>query len=103
MSGKGMLMWETPQSPESKSILSRCDEAQALQVWSDVPSEVLSQEPFHKVTIQNQLPIGTLKHNTSYICRAHNDVGNSSQAFRAVSSGNPSSSVSMGIRCVETT
>ncbi|XP_057644285.1 macrophage colony-stimulating factor 1 receptor isoform X1 [Chionomys nivalis] len=64
----------------------RCDEAQALQVWSDVPSEVLSQEPFHKVTIQNQLPIGALKHNTSYICRAHNDVGNSSQAFRAVSS-----------------
>ncbi|CAO2594215.1 Macrophage colony-stimulating factor 1 receptor [Lemmus lemmus] len=63
----------------------RCDEAQVLQVWSDIPSEVLSQEPFHKVTIQNQLPIGTLKHNTSYICRAHNDVGNSSQAFRAVS------------------
>ncbi|XP_005074742.1 macrophage colony-stimulating factor 1 receptor isoform X1 [Mesocricetus auratus] len=63
----------------------RCDEAQALQVWRDAPSTVLSQEPFHKVTIQSQLLVGTLKHNTTYVCRAHNSVGNSSQPFRAIS------------------
>ncbi|XP_036060907.1 macrophage colony-stimulating factor 1 receptor [Onychomys torridus] len=66
---------------------NRCDEAQALQVWNDAHLEVLSQEPFHKVTIQSQLPIGTLEHNTTYICRAHNDVGNSSQAHQAFSLG----------------
>ncbi|ERE85220.1 macrophage colony-stimulating factor 1 receptor [Cricetulus griseus] len=65
----------------------RCDEAQALQVWRDAPFEVLSQEPFHRVTIQSQLLIGTLKHNMTYVCRAHNNVGNSSQPFRATSVG----------------
>lgn len=66
---------------------NRCDEGQALQVWNDAHFEVLSQEPFHKVTIQSQLPIGTLKPNTTYICRAHNEVGNSSEAHQAFSLG----------------
>ncbi|KAL1773521.1 macrophage colony-stimulating factor 1 receptor [Sigmodon hispidus] len=61
----------------------RCDEAQALQIWSDAHTEVLSQEPFRKVTIQSQLLIGTLKHNTTYVCKAYNNVGNSSQAHKA--------------------
>lgn len=65
----------------------RCDEAQALQIWNDAHTEVLSQEPFHKVTIQSQLLIGTFKHNTTYVCRAHNNVGNTSQSFRAISVG----------------
>ncbi|XP_006985201.2 macrophage colony-stimulating factor 1 receptor isoform X2 [Peromyscus maniculatus bairdii] len=66
---------------------NRCDEGQALQVWNDAHFEVLSQEPFHKVTIQSQLPIGTLKPNTTYTCRAHNEVGNSSEAHQAFSLG----------------
>lgn len=61
-----------------------------MQVWNDTHPEVLSQEPFHRVIIQSQLPIGTLKHNMTYVCRAHNNVGNSSQFFRAFSLGNPS-------------
>ncbi|XP_059102196.1 macrophage colony-stimulating factor 1 receptor [Peromyscus eremicus] len=66
---------------------NRCDEAQALQVWNDAHLEVLSQKPFHKVNVQSRLPIGTLKHNTTYICRAHNEVGNSSEAHQAFSLG----------------
>uniref|UniRef100_A0A8C6QJC9 Macrophage colony-stimulating factor 1 receptor n=1 Tax=Nannospalax galili TaxID=1026970 RepID=A0A8C6QJC9_NANGA len=65
----------------------RCNEAQALQVWRDTHSEVLSQEPFHKVVIQSQLVIGSFEHNMTYTCRAHNSLGNSSQSFRAVSTG----------------
>ncbi|MBZ3882800.1 Macrophage colony-stimulating factor 1 receptor [Sciurus carolinensis] len=63
----------------------RCDEAHVLKVWVDSQPEVLSQEPFHKVTVQSRLIIGTLEHNTTYECRAHNSVGNSSQSFRAIS------------------
>ncbi|KAF7473499.1 macrophage colony-stimulating factor 1 receptor [Marmota monax] len=63
----------------------KCDEAQVLKVWVDSQPKVLSQEPFHKVTIQSRLTIGTLEHNTTYECRAHNSVGNSSQSFRAIS------------------
>lgn len=63
-----------------------------LKVWVDSQPEVLSQEPFYKVTVQSRLTIGTLEHNTTYECRAHNSVGNSSQPFRAVVSiGEPSS------------
>lgn len=61
-----------------------------MQVWNDTQPEVLSQKPFHRVILQSQLPIGTLKHNMTYVCRAHNSVGNSSQFFRAISLGNVS-------------
>lgn len=60
-----------------------------MQVWNDTHPEVLSQKPFHRVIIQSRLPIETLKHNMTYVCRAHNNVGNSSQFFRAFSLGNP--------------
>lgn len=72
---------------ECRGHTDRCDEAQALQVWNDTQPEVLSQKPFHRVILQSQLPIGTLKHNMTYVCRAHNSVGNSSQFFRAISLG----------------
>ncbi|XP_058399927.1 macrophage colony-stimulating factor 1 receptor [Diceros bicornis minor] len=62
----------------------RCDEAQ-VPVLEDSHPEVLSQEPFHKVTIQSLLAIGTLEHNRTYQCNAHNSVGNSSQAFWSLS------------------
>ncbi|KAM5169410.1 macrophage colony-stimulating factor 1 receptor [Callospermophilus lateralis] len=64
---------------------NKCDEAQVLKVWVDSQPEVLSQEPFHKVTIQSRLTIGTWEPNTTYECRAHNSVGNSSQSLRAIS------------------
>lgn len=72
---------------ECRGHTDRCDEAQASQVWDDTQPEVLSQKPFHRVILQSQLPIGTLKHNMTYVCRAHNNVGNSSQFFRAISLG----------------
>lgn len=72
---------------ECRGHTDRCDEAQALQVWNDTHPEVLSQKPFDRVTIQSQLPIGTLKHNMTYFCKTHNSVGNSSQYFRAFSLG----------------
>lgn len=65
----------------------RCDEAQVLQVFENPHTKVLSQEPFHKVTVQSQLPVGTLEHNRTYECRAHNRAGNSSHAFQPISVG----------------
>uniref|UniRef100_A0A9L0S2G1 Macrophage colony-stimulating factor 1 receptor n=1 Tax=Equus caballus TaxID=9796 RepID=A0A9L0S2G1_HORSE len=64
----------------------RCDDAQVL-VLEDSHPEVLSQEPFHKVTVQSQLAVGTLEYNRTYQCRAHNSMGNSSQAFWSISVG----------------
>ncbi|PNI71915.1 CSF1R isoform 4, partial [Pan troglodytes] len=65
----------------------RCDEAQVLQVWDDPYPEVLSQEPFHKVTVQSLLTVETLEHNQTYECRAHNSVGSGSWAFIPISAG----------------
>ncbi|XP_057587157.1 macrophage colony-stimulating factor 1 receptor [Hippopotamus amphibius kiboko] len=65
---------------------NRCDKTQVL-VLEDPNPEVLSQKPFHKVTVQSLLAIGTLEHNKTYECRAHNSVGNSSQAFGSISVG----------------
>nr|XP_003934130.2 macrophage colony-stimulating factor 1 receptor [Saimiri boliviensis boliviensis] len=59
----------------------RCDEAQVLQVWADPHPEVLSQEPFHKVTVQSLLTVEALEHNQTYECRAHNSVGSGSWTF----------------------
>ncbi|XP_019485606.1 PREDICTED: macrophage colony-stimulating factor 1 receptor [Hipposideros armiger] len=64
----------------------RCDEAQEL-VFEDPHPKVLSQEPFHKVTVHSLLVIGTLEYNRTYECRAHNSAGNSSQAFWLISLG----------------
>ncbi|XP_008564126.1 PREDICTED: macrophage colony-stimulating factor 1 receptor [Galeopterus variegatus] len=65
----------------------RCDESQVLQVWEDSHLEVLSQEPFHKVTVQSLLTIGTLQQNTTYECRAYNSAGNSSHSIKPTSVG----------------
>ncbi|XP_053421951.1 macrophage colony-stimulating factor 1 receptor [Nycticebus coucang] len=72
---------------QCRTHTDRCDEAQVLQVWEDSHPQVLSQEPFHKVTVQSLLTIGALEHNRTYECRAHNSVGNSSQAFRPIAAG----------------
>lgn len=69
--------------------LLRCDEAHALLVWEDPHPKVLSQEPFHKVTVRSLLPVGSLEHNMTYGCMAQNSLGNHSQAFRPVSVGEP--------------
>ena len=60
-----------------------------MLVLDDPNPEVLSQKPFHKVTVQSLLATGTLEHNRTYECRAYNSVGNSSQAFGPVSLGEP--------------
>ncbi|XP_068392288.1 macrophage colony-stimulating factor 1 receptor isoform X1 [Eschrichtius robustus] len=65
---------------------NRCDKTEVL-VLDDPNPEVLSQKPFHKVTVQSLLATGTLEHNRTYECRAYNSVGNSSQAFGPVSVG----------------
>lgn len=64
----------------------RCDEAQEL-VFEDPHPKVLSQEPFHKVTVHSLLVIGTWEHNRTYECRAHNSAGNNSQSFWPISVG----------------
>lgn len=64
----------------------RCDETPEL-VFEDPHPEVLSQEPFNKVTVHSLLVIGTLEHNRTYECRAHNRAGNVSQAFSHISVG----------------
>ncbi|KAI5259610.1 macrophage colony-stimulating factor 1 receptor [Manis pentadactyla] len=64
----------------------RCDETQ-VPILEDSHPEVLSQEPFHKMTVQSLLVIGTLEHNRTYECRAHNSLGNSSQVFWPISVG----------------
>ncbi|XP_004686622.1 PREDICTED: macrophage colony-stimulating factor 1 receptor [Condylura cristata] len=61
----------------------RCDEAQGLVLGSP-HTKFLSQEPFHKVTIQSLLATGTLEHNKTYECRTHNSVGNSSITFSPI-------------------
>ncbi|XP_008059241.1 macrophage colony-stimulating factor 1 receptor [Carlito syrichta] len=63
----------------------RCEEGQVLQVWEDTHPEVLSREPFSKVTVQSLLAIEALEHNSTYECRAHNSVGSGSSTFRPVS------------------
>uniref|UniRef100_A0A5F9DVQ4 receptor protein-tyrosine kinase n=1 Tax=Oryctolagus cuniculus TaxID=9986 RepID=A0A5F9DVQ4_RABIT len=65
----------------------RCDEAHVLWIWEDPSPKVLSQEPFHKVTVQSLLSTGSLEHNVTYECRALNTVGNDSETFRPVSIG----------------
>ncbi|XP_003404645.2 macrophage colony-stimulating factor 1 receptor isoform X1 [Loxodonta africana] len=62
----------------------RCDGAQE-PVLEDAHHEVLSQEPFHKVTVRSLLAIGGRGHNTTYECRAHNWAGNASDAFWPIS------------------
>ncbi|XP_042637281.1 macrophage colony-stimulating factor 1 receptor [Orycteropus afer afer] len=62
----------------------RCNGAQEL-VLEDPYPEVLSQEPFHKVTIRSLLTIGALGHNTTYECRAQNWAGNASHSFWPIS------------------
>ncbi|XP_051019355.1 macrophage colony-stimulating factor 1 receptor [Acomys russatus] len=69
---------------ECRGHTNRCEEAQALQIWNDTHTKVLSQKPFHKMIIESQLLVATSKHNTTYACRAHNNVGNSSQSLRAI-------------------
>ncbi|XP_012513771.1 PREDICTED: macrophage colony-stimulating factor 1 receptor [Propithecus coquereli] len=69
---------------QCRSHTDRCDEAQVLQVWEDSQPQVLSQEPFHKVTVQSLLPVRTFPHNRTYECRARNSVGNGSHAFRPI-------------------
>lgn len=64
----------------------RCDETSEL-VFEDPHPEVLSQEPFNKVTVHSLLVIGTLEHNRTYECRAHNSAGNCSQVFSHISVG----------------
>ncbi|XP_054424162.1 macrophage colony-stimulating factor 1 receptor [Pteronotus mesoamericanus] len=66
---------------------NRCEESQVLLVSEDPHPKVLSQEPFHEVTVQSVLVIGTLEHNRTYECRAHNSAGNSSDAFQPISVG----------------
>lgn len=51
---------------------------------------MLSREPFHKVIVHSLLAMESLEHNRTYECRALNSVGNSSQAFRPISVGEPS-------------
>uniref|UniRef100_G1RGX9 Macrophage colony-stimulating factor 1 receptor n=1 Tax=Nomascus leucogenys TaxID=61853 RepID=G1RGX9_NOMLE len=65
----------------------RCDEAQVLQVWDDPYPEVLSQAPFHKVTVQSLLTVETFRAQPNYECRAHNSVGSGSWAFIPISAG----------------
>ncbi|XP_004384956.1 macrophage colony-stimulating factor 1 receptor [Trichechus manatus latirostris] len=62
----------------------RCEGAQELVLEGTHP-EVLSEEPFHKVTVQSVLAIGSLGHNMTYECRAHNWAGNATQAFWPIS------------------
>lgn len=40
--------------------------------------------------VHSLLAMGTMEHNMTYECRALNSVGNSSQAFRPISIGEPS-------------
>lgn len=61
----------------------RCDGVRG-QLLEDPQPQVLSQEPFHKVTVQSVLPLGSPEHNRTYECRAHNPAGNSSQAFSPI-------------------
>ncbi|KAG8504482.1 Macrophage colony-stimulating factor 1 receptor [Galemys pyrenaicus] len=58
----------------------RCGEAQG-RVLESPQTEVLSQEPFRRVTVQSLLAIEAWGHNKTYECRAHNSMGNDSQAF----------------------
>ncbi|KAL0608088.1 Macrophage colony-stimulating factor 1 receptor [Plecturocebus cupreus] len=64
-----------------------CDEAQVLHVWDDPHPEVLSQEPFHKVTVKSLLTVEALEHNQTYECRAHNSVGSGSWTFIPIAAG----------------
>jgi len=87
---------------ECRSHIDRCDEAQEL-VLEDSHSEVLSREPFHKVIVHSLRAMGTLEHNRTYECRALNSVGNSSQAFRPISIGEPSPLPGQGGRWAQET
>uniref|UniRef100_A0A8D1S4X0 Macrophage colony-stimulating factor 1 receptor n=1 Tax=Sus scrofa TaxID=9823 RepID=A0A8D1S4X0_PIG len=62
----------------------RCEGAGVL-VQEALGPEVLSQEPFHKATVQRLLAVGTLERNRTYECWARNSLGNSSHAFQPVS------------------
>ncbi|XP_023571133.1 macrophage colony-stimulating factor 1 receptor isoform X3 [Octodon degus] len=68
-----------------RSHNDRCDMAQVLHVWEDSNPKVLSQKPFHKVTVQSQLTIQTMEPNVTYECRAFNSLGNSSGSTGPVS------------------
>lgn len=63
-----------------------------LLVFEDPHPKVLSQQPFHQVTVQSLWVIETLEHNRTYECRAHNSAGNSSSTFQPISVGEPLSS-----------
>lgn len=64
---------------------------------------MLSREPFHKVIVHSLRAMGTLEHNRTYECRALNSVGNSSQAFRPISIGEPSPLPGQGGRWAQET
>ena len=64
---------------------------------------MMSQEPFHKVIVHSLLAMGNLEHNQTYECRAVNCVGNSSQAFRPISIGEPSPLLDQGGRWTQET
>lgn len=91
INGSGALLCDASGYPQPNVTwvqchTDRCDEAQTL-VFEDPHPEILSQKPFHKVTVRSLLVPGTLEHNKTYECRAHNSAGNSSQAFSHISIG----------------
>ncbi|XP_016066088.1 PREDICTED: macrophage colony-stimulating factor 1 receptor [Miniopterus natalensis] len=92
--GSGTMLCEASGYPQPNVTwvlcgghTDRCDEAQALLVFEDPYPKIVSQEPFHKVTVQSLLVTGTLEHNRTYECRAHNSAGNSSNTFQPISAG----------------
>nr|KAF6346353.1 colony stimulating factor 1 receptor [Pipistrellus kuhlii] len=94
VNGSGAILCDASGYPQPnvtwllcRGHTDRCDEAQALLVFEDPHTKVVSQEPFHKVTVQSLLAIGTLELNRTYECRAHNSAGNSSHAFQPISAG----------------
>lgn len=94
VNGSGALLCDASGYPQPnvtwllcRGHIDRCDEAQALLVFEDPHTKVLSQEPFSKVTVRSLLSTGTLEHNRTYECRAHNSAGNSSHTFQPISAG----------------
>lgn len=64
----------------------RCDATQS-QLVGDAQTEVVSQDPFHKVMVRSLLILGDMDHNHTYECRAHNSEGNDSQTISPIPVG----------------